>query len=95
MPIVTRLDQFRGEHRNHDLLLVGSAGGERTVVGVEAKNDEDFGRRIGDYHALRSSGDVRSNVPARIELLVEGLFWTASGGGAALRYQLFTAAAGT
>jgi hypothetical protein len=40
---VTRLDDFRGEHRNHDLVAVGEAAGGRTLLAIEAKADESFG----------------------------------------------------
>ena len=39
----TRFDQY-GDPRNHDLLLIGSAGGGRTVVGIEGKVNERFGQ---------------------------------------------------
>lgn len=40
---VTRLDQYAGEHRNHDLIVVGDVGAVRTLVAIEAKADEPFG----------------------------------------------------
>src|SRR4051794_23324222 len=40
--LVTRLDEFPGEHRNHDLVVVGEARGGRTLIGIEAKADEAF-----------------------------------------------------
>src|SRR5687768_2871539 len=53
--LVTRLDEFRGEHRNHDLVVVGVARGGRTLIGIEAKADEAFGTQtVGTY--LKSAG---------------------------------------
>jgi hypothetical protein len=92
---VTRLDDFRGEHRNHDLLVIGSTGGGPTVIGVEGKNDEVFGDIVGEYHAVKSASDVRSNVPARIEQLVSALVADGMLTAAPLRYQLLTASMGT
>jgi hypothetical protein len=45
---VTSLPE-RGEGRNHDLMLKGHTGGEAVVVCVEAKVDEPFGAKIGEY----------------------------------------------
>ena len=92
---VTRLDEFRGEHRSHDLLLVGSADGRKTVVGVEGKNDESFGPVVGTYHADKQSGDAPSKVPDRIDQLVATLFGSGLEPVAHLRYQLLTASVGT
>jgi hypothetical protein len=92
---VTRLDEFRGEHRNHDLLLVGFAAGRKTVIGVEGKNDESFGQLVGAYHAEKSAGGAPSKVPERIERLVETLFGHGPEPAALLRYQLLTASVGT
>jgi len=41
--LVTELDEFAGEHRNHDLAVVGSAAGGRTLLAIEGKADEAFG----------------------------------------------------
>jgi hypothetical protein len=99
--LVTRLDEFGGEHRNHDLVVVGVARGGRTLVGIEAKGGESFGSVVSDY--LRSANEkAGSNVPERIRRLVQGLFGPDAVDGdelaglyASLRYQLLTALAGT
>ena len=39
----------RGEGRNHDLVLIGSAGTRRLLVAVEGKVDETMGPPIGQY----------------------------------------------
>jgi hypothetical protein len=41
--LVTRLDDFDGEHRNHDLIAVGDAEGGLTLLAIEAKADESYG----------------------------------------------------
>lgn len=100
--LVTRLDEFGGEHRNHDLVVVGTARGGRTLLGIEAKADEEFGSMdVGPY--LVSTGrKVGSNVPKRIRRLVGALFGPdalegdqVAGTYASLRYQLISALAGT
>jgi hypothetical protein len=47
----TRLDEFRGNTRNHDLLLIGQRDGGTVVISIEAKADESFGPAIGPYLA--------------------------------------------
>jgi uncharacterized protein DUF6946 len=50
---VTQLDDFEGEHRNHDLIVMGNAAAGRTLVAIEAKADESFGSHtVGDYLKL-------------------------------------------
>jgi hypothetical protein len=41
--LVTELDDFAREHRNHDLVVVGEAVEGRTLLAIEAKADESFG----------------------------------------------------
>lgn len=89
----------RGEGRNHDLLFVGCRDGRGVVVSVEAKVDEPFGERIGDYwHSARKS-KKRTRAPERIESLVSMVFGPGTRADAKpwslLRYQLLTAVAGT
>ena len=89
----------RGEGRNHDLLLVGCRDGCGVVVSVEAKVDEPFGERIGDYWLRARESNRRTRVPERIEALVSMVFGSGTRPDAKpwslLRYQLLTAVAGT
>jgi hypothetical protein len=88
----------RGEGRNHDLLLLGEASGFPAVVTIEAKVDESFGPRIGEY-CERKRRDEKSKLPRRARTLLAQVF----GEGARpdeepwskLRYQLLTAVAAT
>jgi len=89
----------RGAGRSHDLLLVGCRDGCGVVVSVEAKVDEPFGERIGDYwHSARKSKKP-TRAPERIEALVSMVFGSGTRPDAKpwslLRYQLLTAVAGT
>lgn len=70
--MVTRLDNFRGGHRNHDLILVGHVRDIRTLVAVEAKADESFGKTIQERY--REKVGTRSKVPERINLLLGSIF---------------------
>lgn len=69
---IIELDDFAGEHRNCDLVVLCNVGAKRMVINVEAKADESFGDLIGKYYD-RMTGS-RSNVPARIRQLSTALF---------------------
>lgn len=92
----TQLDLFPGEGRNHDVLALGVAEGQRTVVAVEAKADEPFDRVVRDRF---QSAIRKSNVPKRLNNLAEALFgrpaYVIDAAMAPLRYQLFHAVVGT
>ena len=99
--LVTRLDELRGEHRNHDVIVLAESRGGRTLIGIEAKADERVGPTLGPYLAAREA-IKGSNVPDRIRRLVRTLFGEeALEGGrvkepyASLQYQLLTALVGT
>jgi len=70
--IVTRLDSFGGEQRNHDLILLGHVGDIRMLVAIEAKADEEFGPVIQEYRTSKLG--TSSKVPERIDLLLDSIF---------------------
>jgi predicted kinase len=92
---VIALDDFGGEHRNCDLVVLCGVGMLRMAINVEAKADEPFGDdTIGDYYD--GTADSRSNVPARIRQLSLALFGRVPDAAIRkLRYQLLHAAAAT
>jgi hypothetical protein len=91
---VVELDNFAGEHRNCDLVVLCNMGAKRTVITVEAKADEPFGDVIGEYFDRKAG--TGSKVPARIQQLSEAMFGRAPDGAIRkLRYQLLHAAAAT
>jgi hypothetical protein len=92
---VIELDDFPGENRNCDLVVLCRVGTQCLVVNVEAKADERFGDdTIGDYYDR--TADSRSNVPARIRQLSSALFGRVPDETIRrLRYQLLHAAAAT
>jgi hypothetical protein len=61
---VIKLDDFIGEHRNCDLVVLCKLGAIFMVVNVEAKADEPFGDLIGEY--LDRKAGSSSKVPERI-----------------------------
>lgn len=88
-----RLDDFRGEPRNCDLIMFGQIASARFVANIEAKADEPFGELTGDYYdrKLRTT----SNVPRRIENLASTLFGRLDDEIRCLRYQLLHATVAT
>lgn len=89
---IVQLDDFRGEQRNCDLVVVCESGSRRIVVSVEAKADEPFGDYVGHYYDLKLN--TRSNVPNRIRQLSMALFGREPDGPIReLRYQLLHSAA--
>ncbi len=91
--MVTPLDDFRGEGRNHDLVLLGHVGDRKTLVSIEAKADETFGDIISDRLVRAKSF---SKVPDRIALLSQALWGRSIDKRLGrIRYQLLTGLAGT
>jgi hypothetical protein len=97
---VTRLDNFRGEQRNHDLVLFGATTGKKTVVGIEAKADESLGDSLTDYlrKAKARKTKTPTKSPERLKRLTTQLFGRTLKDDpklGELRFQLLSAAAGT
>jgi hypothetical protein len=96
----TDFDEFGGP-RNHDLLLVGEAAGGKTVVSIEGKVDETFGQTIEQYRgaARRKIGrNQNTHMLDRLQGLTQAIGgWDAGADPRrlALRFQLFSAVAGT
>jgi uncharacterized protein DUF6946 len=91
---IIELDEFVGEHRNCDLVVLCNVDAKRIVINVEAKADEPFGDVIGEYYDQKVGSG--SNVPARIRQLSLALFGRVPDEAIRkLRYQLFHAAAAT
>lgn len=89
----------RGEGRNHDMMLTGTTASGKAVLCIEAKVDEAFGLKIGEYwHKAKGSGRP-TRAPERIQSLLEIVFGTNSlpdqQPWCDLRYQLLTGIAGT
>ena len=99
----TRLDDFVGGHRVHDVLAVGTASAGRTVLAVEAKADEAFGDATLAQRLRAKREDPRSNLPERVRALTVAIFgadalvddWTLADQVNPVRYQLVHALAGT
>jgi len=89
----TSFDHLRGGRRNHDVLVVGTAGGVPTVAGVEAKADETFGQTVAEYATDASAGAAE-----RLRLVTRALTGSTPSERPdldPLRYQLFSGVAGT
>jgi len=89
---------FRGEGRNHDLVLMAELRGEPLLITVEGKVDETMGPAIGAYWT-KSRASERSNAWRRVDALLTTVFgpearatdmpWSG------LPYQMLTALVGT
>jgi hypothetical protein len=91
---VIELDEFAGEHRNCDLVVLCNVDAKRMVINVEGKADEPFGEVIGAYYDQKTGSG--SSVPARIRQLSLALFGRVPDESIRkLRYQLLHAAAAT
>lgn len=90
-----QLDNFRGETRNADLVLIGKRGESKVSINIEAKADEPYDQTIAEK--LRSVNNPRSKIPDRIDLLCQALLGdtpTLNSELLLLRYQLLTGSAG-
>jgi len=86
------LDDFEGETRNCDLVIVCHNGAQRVVISVEAKADEPFGSStVGEYYDEKVGSS--SNVPKRIEQSTALFGRQPDKDIRVLRYQLVHAAA--
>jgi hypothetical protein len=97
----TSFDRYGGP-RTHDLLLVGNTLGGRAVVGIEGKVEETFGQTLAQYAAAaraKLEKEEPTNALHRLEGLLHALAnWPVPSEQDArgrLRYQLFSASAGT
>jgi hypothetical protein len=89
-----RLDDFGGEPRNADLLVMGCCADGPGLLTIEAKADEEFGPLVGAYYNEKSGS--RSKVPERIRLLIQAMFGCdLNESPGLLRYQLLHGAAAT
>jgi hypothetical protein len=87
------LDNFRGETRNSDMILLGHVGEVTTLVGIESKADEPFGELVGEY---RQKAKPRSKIPERIDMLCQSIFGhPVDEEIGQLRYQLLHGVGGT
>jgi hypothetical protein len=89
-----QLDNYGGEPRNADMLVVGSCADCVALLTIEAKADEEFGPIAADY--VREKEGSRSNVPKRVSLLLRSIFGRDLDEQLGLlRYQLIHGAAAT
>lgn len=97
---VTRFDNFSGNGRNHDLLILAKNKKDgKVIISVESKVDESYGQTIGPYLksiSCKKDNGQNSNADQRIEELRKAIFpQLETNEFEFLRYQLLTAVAGT
>ena len=96
---VTKLDNYRGNARNHDLLILGETQhNEKIVIAIESKVDESFGETISN--TIKEAEKRISEIPSsnglnRIKDLRLAIFGQEKIDQLDLMYQLLTALAGT
>jgi hypothetical protein len=93
--LAVKLDDFRGETRNADVVAWGRCAAGALLVSIEAKADEEFGPTLSKQ--LSKVRSPRSNIPKRVNALCEALLgrpYDAEPRIGHLRYQLFTGCAG-
>lgn len=88
----------RGEGRNHDLVLRGTAAGQGFLLAIEGKVDETMGPAVGAYwRASKRSG--KSFAWRRVDTLLRAVFGAEAvateAPWAELPYQMLTATVGT
>ena len=94
-------DSYPGGKRNHDLLIRGRTAAGAIVIGLEGKADETFGETIKSYaskSAAKRASQTPTNAPERLTGLLEDIAGSSLIEMPALgdlRYQLFSAVAGT
>ncbi len=94
--LTTELDDFPGEPRHHDLVLLCRSGKVRALVGVEAKADEEFGPVIQEELKRVKKSGRHSNLPQRVHQLSQAIFGRSVDDAIGrLRYQLLHGLAGT
>jgi len=97
---VSRFDEYGGNGRNHDLVIITeNIAGEKVLIAIESKADEEFGPTISEAiqnAEIRYQQNPRSNGLRRIQELRFALFGShLDEQHLPLRYQLLTAVAGT
>lgn len=95
----TKLDGYKGNGRQHDLLLLVKHNEEPVLISIEAKTDESFSDMIKDYYIEKIVYRIKggqTNAPERIEKLMKYVFDdNITKKAFDLRYQLLHAIAGT
>ena len=95
------IDKLRGEPPNIDLAIVSDGNQGHTVICIEAKADESFGRYVSEMHdaaTKRIGQGKKTGVLERIVHLENQLFQEGNAnlpGRAEIRYQLLTGTAAT
>jgi hypothetical protein len=98
--VQTAFDAYAGGVCNHDLLIAGHCDAGPVRIGLQARADEPFGQTVAEYES-RARRDLdagtNSNALERVHGLIEDLTGVDahSHNLGHLRYQLFTAVAGT
>lgn len=96
---VSKFDGYKGEGRNHDLLIIAKDNNQNPlVISIESKADEPFGdtvKKKTEAALDAKKKNQNSRAKERIEELWLCLFGETIDENATIKYQLMTAVAGT
>jgi hypothetical protein len=96
---VSKLDSYKGNARNHDLLIIAEGANKETVViSIESKADESFDVTISERIKAATTKFIKkpkSKALDRIKDLRNAIFGSLNDDQLPLRYQILTAIAGT
>ncbi|WP_418511457.1 DUF6946 family protein [Corallibacter sp.] len=91
---ITKLDDFRGGQRNHDLTLYSENENEKIAICIEAKVNEDFDKTI--KKKWEEGNKLKSNIQNRIKNILYSIWQTTDiEKFNDLKYQLITGLYGT
>ncbi|MGL2967402.1 DUF6946 family protein [Flavobacterium sp. XGLA_31] len=96
---VTKFDAYKGEGRNHDLLILAkNVDNDNVVISIESKADEPFGDNLEKTKEAAKKAKDKNNKSKALERIKElrvALFGEENDNQDELMYQLLTAVAGT
>jgi hypothetical protein len=96
---ISKFDNYGGNDRNHDLLIIAEKkSGDKVVISIESKVDEEFGNTVSKT-IIDANERIYKNPNSkgllRIEDLRKTLFGCEKDDQLPIRYQLLTAISGT
>lgn len=96
---VSKFDPYKGNSRNHDLLLLAkNENKDNVIISIESKVDESFGNTVAKQIIAADKKKLEKPKSKAVERIAElriALFGEINDNQLELRYQLLTAVAGT
>ncbi len=92
--LVTEVDESGGRTRQHDLVVLGEAGGKRILLDIEGIGDERFNKSIAKK-LKKKKDDPESTFPQRVNRLAKAIFGLEAESVSELRFKLLFNVAAT